>query len=824
MKVLKFGGTSVGSPDAIRRVVDIALENPGAIVVVSALGGVTDAIIGTAREAVAAVDGDATAWTERFEGIAKRHQDTLAAVASGPRLLEAAKEADRLLSDLRELLRGVALLRELSPRSLDLLVSFGERLSARIVTAALLEAGLRAAYVDAREIIVASGPYGNARPIKGPTERAIVERVDGLHTPGETMPVIPVVTGYIARTEKGDTITFGRGGSDYSAALIAAAIDAEELEIWTDVDGILTADPRKVADAFSIPALNYEEAMELSHFGAKVIYPPTIQPALEKDIPIRIRNSFNPNFPGTVITFDAPPSKYPVRAVTSISPITLARLQGPGMIGVRGVAGRLFACLADKGINIVLISQASSERSICFAISPSDNDRALAAIDEEFAVELADGRVGVPILEDDKAIIAVVGERMRHKPGISARIFGALGGSGVNVAAIAQGSSELNVSAVIEEKDEAKALRAMHDAFFLAGKKSVNVFLVGHGVVGTTLLDQLREHKTILLRDFSVRVNLVGISDRKRMLLDSSGIDIEAWKHELETKGEPADLSSFVARAKTMGLPNSAFVDCTASTEVPLLYPELLKAAVAIVTPNKKGNSGSLAAWRELMDTVRQTGTTYLYETTVGAGLPVISTMKDLLVSGDRIIKVEAMLSGTLGYILANFDPEKGLARLVRKARELGYTEPDPREDLGAVDFARKALIIARECGFAFEYKDVVIEPIVSAACMAAPNLQAFYAALEDERLFERRFEAARARGANLVFTATISAEGIRLALQEVPPEHPLHGLNDAENVVTFTTARYSTMPLVVRGPGAGAAVTAGGVFADIVRIARSAF
>ncbi len=638
------------------------------------------------------------------------------------------------------------------------------------------------------------------------------------------MPIIPVVTGFIARTEKGDTITFGRGGSDYSAALIAASIDAEELEIWTDVDGILTADPRKVADAFSIPALNYEEAMELTHFGAKVIYPPTIQPALEKDIPIRIRNSFNPSFPGTVITFDAPPSKYPVRAVTSITPITLARLQGPGMIGVRGVAGRLFACLAEKGVNIVLISQASSERSICFAISPGDNDRALAAIGEEFSIELADGRIGTPVLEDDKAIIAVVGERMRHKPGISARIFGALGSSGVNVAAIAQGSSELNVSAVVDEKDEAKALRAIHDAFFLAGKKTVNVFLVGHGVVGSTLLEQLREHRTILLRDFSVRVNLVGLSDRKRMLLDPAGIDLDRWKPELEARGEPAELGAFVARAKAMGLPNSAFVDCTASVEPPLLYPELLKAAVAIVTPNKKGNSGSMAAWRELMDTARQTGTSYLYETTAGAGLPIISTMKDLIVSGDRIVRVDAMLSGTLGYIVANFDSEKGLARLVRKARELGYTEPDPREDLGARDFARKALIIARECGFPFEYDDIVIEPIVSAAAMAAPNLQAFYAALEEERMFERRFESARARGCSLVFAATISVEGIRLALQEVSSDHPLHGLNDAENVVTFTTNRYSTMPLVVRGPGAGAAVTAGGVFADIVRIARSTF
>lgn len=823
MKVLKFGGTSLGSPEAVRKMVDITLGYPGAVLVVSALGGVTDSIIAIARLAVASKEGDYAAWTGRLEELEARHRDSLAALSSGPRFLEASEEVERLLREFRELLRGVALLRELSPRSLDLLVSFGERLAGRIVTAALLEVGLRASFVDARDVIVATGPYGNARPVRGPTERAIVERMDGLHVPGELRPVVPVVTGFIARTERGDTITLGRGGADYSAAVIAAALDAEELEIWTDVDGILTADPRKVDDAFSIPALNYEEAMELSHFGAKVIYPPTIQPALEKDIPIRIRNSFNPSFPGTVITFDAPPSRYPVRGITSISPISLARLQGPGMIGVRGVAGRLFACLAERGINIVMISQASSERSICFAVSPEDNETALTAIGEEFAIELADGRISAPIFEEDKAILAVVGERMRHRPGISARIFGALGGAGVNVAAIAQGSSELNVSAVVERREEAKALRAIHDAFFLSGRKTVNVFLVGPGLVGSTLLEQIREHRTVLLRDFSVRVNLVGLSDRKRMLLDPAGIDLENWRVELASRGEPARLAEFSARARLMGLPNSAFVDCTASDEPPSFYAELLRSSIAVVTPNKRGNSASLLSWKELMEASRQAGAAYLYETTVGAGLPVISTMKDLMVSGDRILRVDAMLSGTLGYILANFDAEKGLARLVKKARELGYTEPDPREDLGAVDFARKALIIARECGLPFEYEDILIEPIVSKTCMGAPSLQSFYAALEEEKAFLERFEAARAGGRSLVFAASISGEGIRLGLQEAGPGHPLFGLRDAENVVTFTTNRYSAMPLVVRGPGAGAAVTAGGLFADIVRVARAA-
>ncbi|MEI6876538.1 MAG: bifunctional aspartate kinase/homoserine dehydrogenase I, partial [Spirochaetota bacterium] len=632
-----------------------------------------------------------------------------------------------------------------------------------------------------------------------------------------------VVTGFIACTERGETVTLGRGGSDYSAAILAAALDAEELEIWTDVDGILTADPRKVGDAFSIESLNYDEAMELSHFGAKVIYPPTIQPALERGIPIRIRNSFNPAFAGTMITFDATPSRYPVRGISSISPVSLILLQGPGMVGVTGVAGRLFGCMARHLVNIILISQASSERSICFAVMPDGHDTALAAICEEFAVEIADGRIGRPSHDDDKAIVAVVGERMKRTPGISGRIFHALGSSGVNVSAIAQGSSELNVSAVVDRLDEAKALRAIHEAFFLAGTKSVNVFLAGHGLVGGTLLDQIKRHRTLLFRDYSVRVKVIGIADRKRMLIDEAGIDLETWREKLDAQGRDSELKDFAAKARGMGLPNAVFVDCTASEEPPKFYTGLLRASVAVVTPNKKGNSGPMAAYNDFVETAIQSGTPYLYETTVGAGLPVISTLEDLQISGDRIVRVDAMLSGTIGYIIANYSTSTSLARLVRKARELGYTEPDPREDLGAVDFARKALILAREAGLSFEYSDVVIEPIVSRACMEAPNLVSFYSQLEGEKAdFRGRFEAARSRGRSLVYAAAIDSSGIRLGMREVAPGDPLFGLKDAENVVTFTTERYTAMPLVVRGPGAGAEVTAGGVFADIVRVARS--
>jgi len=821
VKVLKFGGSSVGSPEAIRRMADIVLGRPGAVLVVSALSGVTDSIIAAAREAAFPTEDDPGAWARSCEALVERHRETLAGLCTGPRALAAAEAIDPLFVELRGLLSGVALLHELSPRSLDLLMSFGERLSAAIVASAFRELGIAAAAIDAREMIVAEGAFGSARPLRGPTERKVAALLEPL-LHGEKA-ILPVVTGFIAATERGETVTLGRGGSDYSAAILAAALEAEELEIWTDVDGILTADPRKVADAFPIESLNYDEAMELSHFGAKVIYPPTIQPALDRGIPIRIRNSFNPSFAGTTISFDAPPSRYPVRGISSIAPTSVILVQGPGMMGVAGVAARLFGCLARRSINIILISQASSERSICFAVMPADAAPALEAIGEEFAAEIADGRIGRPLREDGKAILAVVGERMKRTPGISGRIFHALGASGINVSAISQGSSELNVSAVIDEADEAKALRAVHEAFFLAGTKTVNVFLAGHGLVGGTLLDQIRRNRTLLFRDYSVRVNVIGVADRRKALVREGGIDLEDWRGALEAQGEETGLPAFAARARELGLPNSVFVDCTASEDPPRLYAGLLRSSVAVVTPNKKGNSGASAAREDIVEASRGSGTPYLYETTVGAGLPLLSTLSDLLVSGDRVIRMEAMLSGTIGYIIANYDETTTLARLVRKARELGYTEPDPREDLAATDFARKALILAREAGLTFEFADIAIEPVVSKASLESTSLAALYARLdEDESDFRSRFDRARGLGRGLVYAATIDKEGISLGLREVGPESPLYGLHDAENVVAFTTERYSTMPLVVRGPGAGAAVTAGGVYADIVRVARS--
>ncbi len=818
MKIAKFGGTSVGSPEAIKALVGIVRERGQGVVVVSALARMTDALIETA-EAAGARDAS---WLGLYEAIGERHRSMLQALVGDPAIaIDADEKIEALLIELLEVLSGIKALRELSARTRDLVMSFGERMAAVVVAAAFRGAGIDAIPVDARALIVAEGDYGNARPINEATFAATRSRLFPRTDAVAGASPLPVVTGFIASTRKGETITLGRGGSDYTAAILGAILGAEEVEIWTDVDGILTADPRKVPDAFSLESLSYEEAMELSHFGAKVIYPPTIQPALERGIPIRILNTFNPTFAGTTIASDAAPSRYPVRGISSISAAALVRVQGPGMVGVTGIAMRLFGCLARRRVNIILISQASSERSICFAVSPGDREATVAAIAEEFAGEMADGRIGEPVIEGDKAIIAIVGERMKKTPGISGKVFHSLGRNGVNVSAIAQGSSEINISAVIDAADEARALNAIHEAFFLAGTRSVNVFLAGTGVVGGTLLKQIAGQRTVLSEDYSVRVEVIGIARSRKMLVREKGIPLSEWKSLVESEGVSTDLEAFIDSARELNLPNAVFVDCTASDDVPLLYERALRGSTAVVTPNKRGNAGPLPSYLAIMKAARESGSPYLYETNAGAGLPVISTLHDLMVSGDRIVRIEAMLSGTIGYVLSNYDGSRTFASLVREAKELGYTEPDPRDDLCAADAARKALILARECGRELEFSDIAIEPLLPRSCIEAPSVESFFSVLEREEPFFRAM-LEDAKGANLVYAAVIDDAGIRLGLRAAAQGDPLFGLRGPENVVAFTTERYDPLPLIVRGPGAGGEVTAGGLFADIVRIAKS--
>ncbi|MDR1956280.1 MAG: bifunctional aspartate kinase/homoserine dehydrogenase I [Treponema sp.] len=820
MRVLKFGGTSVGSIEAIRKVVEIIkdTEHSGQVqvVVASALAGITDGLIGLARSAQTADH----AALDTVQAMQNRYRTIAEAFLAGGDLDQAFFFIAADFEALTRTLDGIAILRELSLRTLDEVMSFGERLSARLLAHILTAQGVPAEYLDTRELIKTDNHHGNAQVLGAKT-------ADTLRSYFQSAPrSLYVATGFIGSAPDGATTTLGRGGSDLSAALFGAALEVEEVEIWTDVDGILTADPRMVKNAFTIDALSYVEAMELSHFGAKVLYPPTVRPALEKGIPITIRNTFNPAGKGTRITRTAPEGPYPIRGISSMAPVVLIRIQGSGMVGVAGFSSRLFGALARRRISVILITQSSSEYSICFATLPEDAAAAEAALHEEFEREIASDALDAPVTEPDLAIIAVVGSRMKRTSGICGKVFHALGRNGVNVVAIAQGSSECNISAVIARSDQAKALNAVHEAFFLAGVRSVNLFLVGIGLIGGTLLEQLAEQKAVLAGEHQIRINLVGAANSRNMIFNPEGLDPQKVQSRLQRSGEgvvPFALPGFIERMKDLNLPNTAFCDCTASDEVAAQYEALLRSAIPIVTPNKRANSGPYAYYKKLITLSKDRGIPYLYEVTVCAGLPVISTLRDLFLSGDKVRRIEAVLSGTLSFIFNNYDGSKSFSALVREAKAKGYTEPDPRDDLNAKDAARKALILARECGMPLEFTDVTIEPILPAACFAAQGLEAFFAELEKvDLVFEKQRAEAAARGEALRYVAIIEAGSARLTLRSEPAASPFRSLVDSDNIVVITTDRYSRLSIVIKGPGAGAPVTAGGVFADILRIART--
>jgi aspartokinase/homoserine dehydrogenase 1 len=831
MLVLKFGGTSVGSPAAIENILAIikAPERAGraAAVVVSAFSGVTDALIAAAR---LAAEGGASSgpggWKQGIRELRKRHRDTGAHFLRAGELKEALAELDGFIGALLRILEGLEALRELSPRALDQVMSFGELISSALLTRIFRARGISAVCADPRPLIKTNSDFGRAAVIPGETW-ANIRREFG--SGGGPLRVCP---GFIGSDGEGRTTTLGRGGSDLSASLIGAALGAEEIEIWTDVDGILTADPKLVKNSFRIDEISYVEAMELSHFGAKVIYAPTIRPSLEAGIPIRVRNTFNPSSPGTRIVKDAPRGEYPVRGISSMNSVALVRVQGSGMVGVAGFSSRLFGALARRGINIILITQSSSEYSICFAVVPQDAPGALGAIEDEFYREIGSGAIEKPVSEEGLSVVAAVGAGMKQSSGVAGKLFYALGRNGVNVTAIAQGSSELNISAVLARQDEAKALNAIHEAFFLSTVRSVNLFLLGLGLIGGTLIEQIARQKEVLAAEHKIRVNLAGAANSSRMIFNSAGLDLKNLRSLLTggagKRGDAAvpesySLSAFISRMKAMNLPNTAFCDCTASDEVSAVYGEVIRSAIPIVTPNKRANSGDLACYLDLTGYSRERGIPYLYETTVCAGLPVISTLRDLHLSGDRVQRIEAVLSGTLSFIFNNFDGSMSFSALVREARARGYTEPDPRDDLNAMDAARKALILARECGMNLEFPAVSIEPILPSACFKAGDVEAFFTELEkSDGAFEKRRKEAEGRGEALRYVAVIEEGAARLSLRSEPEGSPFRSLVDSDNMVVITSGRYSKLPMVIKGPGAGAQVTAGGVFADIVRIART--
>lgn len=811
MRVLKFGGTSVGNPEAIRALVSIAKDTGERVFVVSAFSGITDSLLQAAKLAC-----DGQDWRQVFGAIATRHREMIAQLLSGDHRDSATNLSEKSLDELSSLLLGISLVHDLSPRTLDLVASFGERMSAPIVAHALSQAGIEAEAVDARELIVTDDKFGQARWLESDTECKVKAFF-------KDMTRVAVVTGFIAATPDGVTTTLGRGGSDFTAGILGACLGAEEIQIWTDVDGIMTADPRAVGDAFVIPEISYLEAMEMSHFGAKVLHPPTILPAMAKGIPVRIKNTFHPSAPGTLIVRSSAPSTWPVRGIAAIPSISLLLLQGPGLPGVTGIAGRMFAALARAGVNAILITQGSSELSICCAVLPQDAERGAKALKEEFTYEIGAGTIQRPAIEGGLSVIAVVGEMMKHRSGISGRVFKALGRNGINVVAIAQGSSELNISIVVGAQDRGKAMSAIHDAFFLAGVRTVNVFLAGTGLIGGTLLSQICAQQDRLLREHSIRVRIAGIANSRKMLIDPKGIEIERWREKLDAQGAETDLAGYVRQLRDLNLPNACLCDCTASDAPVRHYETALSASISVVTPNKRANSGPLERYERLMRLSRSLDVPYRYETTVGAGLPVIGTIQDLVASGDDIFEIEAVLSGTISFIFNSLGPNTSFSALVKRAKELGYTEPDPRDDLSAKDIARKAIILARESGYRLDESAVRIEPLISRRLSQAPSVETCLSLLPemDEPMETSRASAARS-GRVLRYVATVSSGEARISLREYGPESPFYSLTGTDNMVVIHSRRYSENPLVIRGPGAGADVTAGGVFADILKTAES--
>lgn len=814
MKVLKFGGSSVGTPDRIKGLIEILKKYQARgdkfTVVFSAFSGITDSLIEMAK---LAAKGDEN-YNKPFEALVKRHDDAIFALLNEQNRVEARIALHENHKDLQNLLKGIFLLREASARTMDYVVSFGERNSSAIIAAAMSERGIPSEFLDARKIIVTDKNFGSAKVDFTTTNQRINDYYNSHATHTQ------VVTGFIGADKGGLTTTLGRGGSDYTAAIIGAALHAEVIEIWTDVDGVLTADPRKVKKAFTVPVMSYGEAMEMSHFGAKVIYPPTIQPALAKKIPLYIKNTFNPDYVGTLVSEKGDPNGRIITGISSINNIALLTLQGGGLFGVPGIAARLFSALGKAGINIILITQGSSEYSISFAVNPSDAKRAVKTVMSEFEFEVRNGLVEEIKQEEELSVIAIIGENMRFRPGIAGRMFQALGKNGINIHAIAQGSSELNISVVVPKYDETKALNALHEAFFLSDTKQLHLYILGTGLIGGTLIDQIKRQASYLKNDRGLDVQVVGLSNSRKMLFNQDGIDLDNWRDALDKSEVNADIQLFVENMRQFNLANTIFVDNTANEQVAGQYEAILDASISISTPNKIANSSAYDLYQRLQKTAYKRNVQFKYETTVGAGLPVISTLRDLRNSGDKVLKIEGILSGTLAYIFNNYKAGTKFSEVVAKAKELGLTEPDPRDDLSGRDVKRKILILAREAGYTLENEDVILDNILPQPCVDAIGVDAFFHALQQQDdYFEGLRAAAEKEGKVLRMSATLENGEAKIGLVAVDSSHAFYLLSGSDNMIVFTTDRYKERPLVVRGPGAGAEVTAAGIFAEIITI-----
>ncbi|MFV0403629.1 MAG: bifunctional aspartate kinase/homoserine dehydrogenase I [Bacteroides graminisolvens] len=810
MKVMKFGGTSVGSVNSILSVKKIveAAEEP-VIVIVSALGGVTDQLINTSKMASA---GDSR-YEGEFREIVFRHVEMIKAVIpAGEKQQDLQRRVGELLNELKDIFQGIYLIKDLSPKTSDMIVSYGERLSSIIVAALIQDA----VWFDSRSFVKTERKHARHMLDAELTNKLIKETF-------KVLPNVSLVPGFISSDKvTGDVTNLGRGGSDYTAAIIAAALDASGLEIWTDVDGFMTADPRVISTAYTITELSYVEATELCNFGAKVVYPPTIYPVCHKNIPILIKNTFNPEAVGTIIKQQvSSPLGKAIKGISSINDTSLITVQGLGMVGVIGVNYRIFKVLAKSGISVFLVSQASSENSTSIGVRNADADLACEVLNEEFAKEIEMGEIGHVCAEKDLATVAIVGENMKHTPGIAGKLFGTLGRNGINVIACAQGASETNISFVVESKSLRKSLNVIHDSFFLSEYQVLNLFICGIGTVGDSLIEQIRCQQQKLMQENGLKLNVVGIANSSFAMFRREGLDLSNYRVELKEKGIKNSPKIFHDEVIKMNIFNSVFVDCTANAEVAALYKDFLQHNISVVAANKIAASSKYDNYRELKQVARHRGVKFLFETNVGAGLPIINTINDLINSGDKILKIEAVLSGTLNYIFNKISADIPFSKAIQMAKEEGYSEPDPRIDLSGKDVIRKLVILGREAGYRLEQEDVEKHLFVPAEYFEG-SLDDFWKRVSTlDANFEAQRKLLESEKKHWCFVARLENGKASVGLQEVDASHPFYGLEGSNNIILLTTERYKEYPMMIRGYGAGAGVTAAGVFADIMSIAN---
>jgi len=814
MNVLKFGGSSVATAASIEKVIEIIknnAEDTSLFVVVSALGGITDLLLSAGTQAAA----NDNSYKEILAKIEKRHLEairTLIPVATQSGVISKVK-AD--LNKLESLCEGAYLLSELSPKTTSVIASFGELLSSYIIAETAAAKGLDLILKDSRDLLVTTNGNNKVTINYEETNHRIkVFEKSNAHN-------IVLFPGFVARNEHGESTTLGRGGSDFSAAILAAAVQADELLIWTDVNGMYTANPRIVKQSKPVAHISYQEAMELSHFGAKVIYPPTIQPILEKNIPISIKNTFDPKAKGTLITKEVTERHKPVTGISHIDNIALLSLEGSGMVGIPGFSKRLFETLFLEHINVILITQASSEHSICLAVESDQAEIAKTIIDHAFEYEITKRKVNPVIIEKEVAIVAIVGDNMINHQGLSGKMFSTLGKNNVSIRAIAQGASERNISVVIAKKHIKKALNTLHEAFFEVQTKQLNLFVTGVGNVGSKLLEQLIQQEQYLKEKLRLTIRVIGISNSRKMFFDENGIALQNWQTLLE-QGVQADAQLFFEKSNALNKRNSIFVDNTANPGIAKVYKHYLKESMAVVTCNKIACADAYVNYEELLNLSREYNASFLYETNVGAGLPVIYTLNNLIASGDSVHKIQAVLSGSLNFVFNNYKEGIPFFDIVKQAQEQGYTEPDPKIDLSGIDVARKILILARESGHALELKDIENEAFLPKESLDTDTVPAFLASVEkNEAHFSKILKEASAKNCRLKYVAQYENGKAKVGLQHIPTDHPFYNLEGSDNIVLFYTDRYPEQPLIVKGAGAGADVTASGIFADIIRVGK---